>query len=131
MQTGNIRCTQNTVGRLFSKGGSLHLVLEVDAETGYARASCRIGDEPQVVEMPISEVIDRLSSSSKLRLDGLSSEETEERVVEKDKGWFFLAREGEHGPFADEATAKRELKRHILAAQEEGRTGRPAQAAAR
>jgi len=87
--------------------------------------SCRISDATEVIVMPISEVIDRLGSSNTLKLDRLSSEETEERVVEKNNHWFFKAREGEYGPFESEKTAKHALKRHILSAQEEGRTGRP------
>ncbi len=128
MRTVNARCAQHTVGRLFSKAGCLHLVLEVNSATGIAHVSCRISDATEVIVMPISEVIDRLGSSNTLKLDRLSSEETEERAVEKNNHWFFKAREGEYGPFESEKTAKRALKRHILSAQEEGRTARPTQA---
>jgi hypothetical protein len=105
------------------------MILEVNPDTGVAKVSCRVGEETQVIEMPISEIVGRLGSSNTLKLDRLSSEETEERVVEKDDRWFFQAREGSHGPYANESEAKQALKRHILAAQEEGRTGRPAQTA--
>ena len=127
MQTDNARCAQRTVGRLFAKGGHLHLVLEVDSATGCAKVSFCEDDQTQIISMPISEVVGFLGSGNTLKLDKLSSTETDERVVEKDDRWFFHAREGEHGPFADENMAKRELKRHILSAQEEGRTGRPVQ----
>ena len=128
MRTNNERCSQRTVGRLFSKAGCLHLVLEVNSVRGFAKVSCRINDATEVIEMPISEIIDRLGNSNALKLDGLSTQETEERVVEKDSHWFFQAREGDHGPYPSEKTAKRAMKQHILCAQEEGRTARPAQA---
>ena len=104
------------------------MVLEADSRTGLAKASCRPQDTTEIIELPISEVIDRLGNSSTLKLDGLSAQETEERVLYKDDRWFFQAREGEFGPFDDEDHANRALKRHSLSAQEEGRTGRPAQA---
>ncbi len=90
--------------------------------------SCRINDVTEVIVIPISEVIDHLWTSNALKLDRLSSEETTQRVVEKDSHWFFQAREGEYGPYASVQTATHALKRHILSAQEEGRTGRTAQA---
>jgi len=128
MQIKNVGHARRAAGRLFSKEGRLHLVLEVDATTGVAKVSCRVDDTTQVIEMPISDVIKRLGSSDPLKLDGLSSERTEVRVIEKDNCWFYRAREGEYGPYADKEAAKRALKRHILLAQEDGRTGRPAQA---
>jgi hypothetical protein len=128
MQKDSARCAQRTVGRVFSKGGRLHLVLEVDSGEGVAKVSCRIDDKTQVIFLPITEVIKHLGNSITLKLDGLSSDETEERVIAKGNRWFFKAREGEHGPFANEQAAKRALKHHILSAQEEGRTGRPARA---
>jgi len=105
------------------------MILEANPDTGVAKASCRLGEETQVIDLPLSEVVGRLGSSNTLKLDRLSSEETEERVVKKDDRWFFQAREGSHGPYANESDAKQALKRHILSAQEEGRTGRPAQTA--
>ena len=103
------------------------MVLEVDSATGCAKVSYREGEVTQIITMPVSEVVGFLGSGNTLKLDKLSASETDERVIEKDSRWFFHAREGEHGPFADESMAKRELKRHILSAQEEGRTGRPVQ----
>lgn len=130
MQRDNARCARHTVGRLFSKGGRLHMILEADSASGIAMVSCRVDDTPQVVAMSLTEVMERLGNSTTLKLDGLSSAETEERVFEQDNHWFFRAREGEFGPFPNQQTAKRKLKEHILSAQEEGRTGRPAQATA-
>jgi hypothetical protein len=90
--------------------------------------SCRIDDRTQVIDLPITEVVEHLGNSNTIKLDGLSSEETVERVIEKKGRWFFRAREGEHGPYANQQSAERALKHHILSAQEEGRTGRKAQA---
>ncbi len=125
MLTNNMLSAQRVVGRLFSQNGKLHLVLEVDPASRMARVSCRVDDATQVIAMPIAEVMQHLDSSSALKLDGLNSERTEERILEKDDGWFFRAREGEYGPFSNSQAAKRALSRHVLLAQEEGRTGRP------
>lgn len=125
MQTDKARCAHRIAGRLFSKGGRLHLVLEADSTSGVAQVSCRVESTTQVIAMPIVEVVERLGNSNALKLDGLSSEKTVERVIAKGDLWFFKAREGEHGPYANEQSAERALKRHILSAQEEGRTGRP------
>lgn len=119
---------QRSVGRLFSKGGRLHLVLGVNTVTGMVTASFRSADQTEVIELPIAEVLERLSGDRSLKLDGLSAKSTEARVVEKHNGWFFRAREGEVGPYNDEVAAQRALRQHILSAQEDGRTGRPAQA---
>jgi hypothetical protein len=129
MRTNKARYDHRIVGRIFSKGGRLHLVLEVDPEQGLAKVSCRTGSATEVVEVPVTEVLGRLGASNTLKLDRLSSDETEERVIEKGSRWFFQAREGEHGPFPNEQLASRALKSHILSAQEEGRTGRSAKTA--
>ena len=130
MKEDKARYAHRIAGRLFSKGGRLHLILEADSNSGIAKVSCRVEDETQVIAMPIAEVVQLLTVSSKLKLDGLSSDKTVERVFAKGDFWFFKAREGQHGPFANEQKAERALKRHILCAQEEGRSGRPAQASA-
>ncbi len=130
MKKDKARCAHRIAGRLFSKGGRLHMILEADAASGVAQVSCRVEDETQVIAMPIAEVVQLLSKTSKIKLDGLSSEKTVERVFAKGDFWFFKAREGEHGPFANERSAERALQRHILSAQEEGRTGRPVRASA-
>ena len=57
MQTDNSRCIQRTVGRLFCKDGRLHLILDVNTATGFAKVSCRIDDATEVIFMPVSEVI--------------------------------------------------------------------------
>lgn len=48
------------LGRVFSYGGRLHFVLEVDPRTGLARLSCRNGHRTQIVFMPVAEVMLRL-----------------------------------------------------------------------
>lgn len=126
MQPESICSASRAVGRLFSKDGRLHLVLEVVPERGMARVSRRVGDATEVVELAVGEVMQRLGGAQPLKLDGLSSDATDRRLVERDEAWFFKAREGEHGPYPDAQSAQRALKRHILTAQEEGRTGRPA-----
>ena len=47
-------------GRVFTLDGRLHLVLGADPETGLARLSCRYGDAPEILYMPIAEVLLRL-----------------------------------------------------------------------
>ncbi|NIP14175.1 MAG: hypothetical protein GWM88_05365 [Pseudomonadales bacterium] len=112
------------IGRLFSKGGRLHLIVDADSDSGLARVSCRIDETTQVISMPISECIKRLASSRTLKLDGLSARQTEYRVIESGRQWFIKTREGQGGPFADRQAAERALTQHILLAQEEGRSGR-------
>lgn len=113
------------VGRLFSKGGRLHLIVDADPESGFARVSCQMGDANDVVTIPVSDCIRLLANSKALKLDGLNARQTDYRVIERDQRWFFKTREGQFGPFADRRAAERELKQHILLAQEEGRSGRP------
>lgn len=104
-------------GRLFTHEGHLCFVVEVDREADVARVSYRADGERQLVQMPISEVCLRLASSSKLALDGLSSDEKRHRVVQKTDGWYFDSRNGLNGPFPNETEADDALSAHILAAQ--------------
>ena len=67
--------------------------------------------------MPISEVGLRLSSSSNLRLDGLSIADTSNRIIQRTDGWFFTTREGPNGPYGSKTEADRALSKHILSAQ--------------
>lgn len=111
-------------GRLFIKDGALHMVLDVSADRGMARVSSR-GDGPaQITEMPILEVVDLITSGGPLKLDGLSAERTEKRVLELDGKWYFSAREGRMGPYADKDAANEALRKHILHSQENGISGR-------
>ena len=101
------------------------MVVGVDLETGYASVSARTEDGPQVTQMPLTEVVECLANVPQLKLDGLSNQRNEERVLEKDDGWYFVTREGEKGPYASQKQAQRRLTKYILLAQEEGRTDRP------
>jgi hypothetical protein len=102
-------------GRLFAEDGRLHLVIHTDEEAGVAQVSCRIDGESRVLEMSLAEVGLRISSG--LTLDNLNGKESSKRILKKDDGWFFAAREGHKGPFVSKAEAEAELKAYILSAQ--------------
>jgi len=106
-------------GRLFSEQGRLHLVIDVDTESGFARVSCRANGEQQIIQMPISEVGLRLSSRSNLLLDSLSNTETSNRIIHQTDGWFFTTRGGLKGPYPSDTDARQALSNHILSAQGE------------
>ena len=125
MQQTSEHYAKRIVGRLFSKGGRLHLIVDADAGSGLARVSCRIDDATEVIAIPITDCIRHLANSKALKLDGLSARQTDYRVIERDERWFFKTREGQLGPFEDRRAAERALKQHVLLAQEEGRSGRP------
>ena len=104
-------------GRLFVEQGMLFYVLHVDSNTGMARVSVREDGKQSVVEMPVHEIGAKVGACNQLALDGLESQQTANRAFEGDDGWYFKAREGEFGPFDDEATAKKELKNYIIKVQ--------------
>ena len=93
------------------------MVLDVDTESGFARVSCRADGGQQVIQMPISEVGLRLSSGSNLRLDGLSTADTSNRIIQQTDGWFFTTREGPKGPYLSDTEANLALSKYILSAQ--------------
>lgn len=105
-------------GRLFTRDGQLCMVVEVDTEQGTARVSCPDQDKPQVIEVPICEVVERLSATPNLRLDGLNSDSTANRIVQRDEGWFFTSREGLQGPYDSDTRAHQALGAYILHSQE-------------
>lgn len=104
-------------GRLFADDGCLFMVLSVDEEQGLATVSCRVEGTRQVVEMPIDQVYQRISSERSLILDNLNSSETLRRVYEDKDGWYFVSREGAQGPFDSKDTAANQLCRYILSMQ--------------
>ena len=104
-------------GRLFVEQGQLFYVLHVDSKTGIARVSVREDGKQSVVEMPVHEIGAKVGACTQLALDGLESQQTANRAFEGKDGWYFKAREGEFGPFADETTAKKELKNYIIKVQ--------------
>lgn len=102
-------------GRLFAEDGRLHLVIHADEDAGTALVSCRVDGQAQVIEMSLMEVGMRISSG--LALDSLNGAESSKRILQKEGGWFFAAREGHKGPFASKAEAQSELRAYILSAQ--------------
>jgi hypothetical protein len=104
-------------GRLFADDGCLFMVLGVDEEQGLATVSCRVAGTRQVVEMPIDQVYQRISSERALILDNLNGSETLRRVHEGEDGWYFVSREGAQGPFVSKDVAANQLCRYILTMQ--------------
>ncbi len=104
-------------GRLFVEEGRLYYVLDVDTESGSARVSFRADGVQQIIQMPISEVSLRLSSGSNLLLDGVSTANKSNRIIQQTDGWFFTTREGLDGPYLTETDANQALSKHILSVQ--------------
>ena len=104
-------------GRLFVDSGRLCMVVEANESTGTGRISTRIDGKQELLEMPLSDMAMHLSSSTKLSLDNLGSQESKQRVLKKEDGWFFSAREGLKGPYTTGEQAERELDQYIIAAQ--------------
>jgi len=111
------RCLSRFEGRLFAEGGCLFLVVHVNEAAGVARVTCRVGEEAEVLEMPLSDVARRISAPPGLVLDNLNGPESAKRILELKDGWYFAAREGRMGPFGSHKQAGRELARHILSMQ--------------
>ena len=104
-------------GRLFAEDGRLYFVVEADEAAGTARVSCRVEGEQRLIDMSLTDVAVRISAGSDLVLDNINSNESNKRVVRKDDGWYFSAREGLMGPYNSDEDAERELGQYILAAQ--------------
>ena len=104
-------------GRLFAEDGRLHMVVEANEDDGIARVSCRIDGEHCVLEMPLAEVCKHISSGKDLVLDNINSADSLKRVVAREDGWYFSAREGWQGPYALEEDAADALSKYIVAAQ--------------
>lgn len=104
-------------GRLFVDEGRLCMVVEADEASGTGRVSTRIDGKQTIVSMPLADIAMNLSSTTKLSLDNLGSAQSKQRVLKKEDGWFFAAREGLKGPFPSDKQAERELDQYIIAAQ--------------
>ena len=104
-------------GRLFVYEDRLCMVIESDETAGVARVSSRIDGAQTVREMPLAEIAELLAGTEKLCLDGIGTDSSKTRVVQKSDGWFFKAREGLKGPFSSGAEAEEELGRYMVAAQ--------------
>lgn len=103
-------------GRLFSEEGRLYFVIDVDAESGFARVSCQVDGERQLLQMPIADVGLKLSSSAKL--EGFTAATPTNRIVQQADGWFFSTREGLQGPYLSDTDAERGLNRFIESMQQ-------------
>jgi len=44
------------IGRVFTRDGAIHFVLDTDAQTGLARCSRRMSDGPGITYLPMAEV---------------------------------------------------------------------------
>jgi len=104
-------------GRLFLEDGRLCMVVEADESRGVGRVSSRADGQTKVVEMPLSEIGQRLSMSTKMTLDSIGAATSTQRVQQQSDGWYFSAREGLIGPFATQAEAQKELTGHMLSSQ--------------
>lgn len=104
-------------GRLFVDNSRLCMVVEANEASGIGRVSTRIDGQQTILEMPLADIAMHLSSTTKLSLDNLGSPASKQRVLKKDDGWFFSAREGLKGPYPSGEQAERELDQYIIAAQ--------------
>ena len=104
-------------GRLFTEGGCLFLIVNVDEAAGTAHVSGRIDGRVQVVEMPLVEVTRRVAASAGVILDNLNAPDNDERLVHASDGWYFAAREGRVGPYASREEAGRRLAAYVLSMQ--------------
>ena len=104
-------------GRLFTDDGRLCMVIEADPESGIGRVSTRIDGQQQMLEMPLSEIGNKIAAAAGLTLDTVNSETQTARVIRKPDGWFFNAREGLKGPYQSSEAAERELNEYVISAQ--------------
>ena len=109
--------TKRFEGRLFAEGGCLFMVVSTDEREETARVSCRLDDQSVVIDMPISEVSRRISSSTGIILDNLNGPESRRRISQQDDAWHFSTREGLMGPYESKEEAARELGRYVLSMQ--------------
>jgi len=106
-------------GRLFAHDGRLHFVVSACEATNTARVSCRVDDERKIIEMSLSDVRQLICTNSDLALDNVNGGESSKRIVHKQNGWYFSAREGQKGPYASKEEAEKGLSDYIVAAQSE------------
>jgi hypothetical protein len=111
-------------GRLFTKGGTLFMVVSADEANNTAQVSYRVNDETQVLDLPFSEAAARVAGGTNLILDNLNSPSSARRILEMKDGWYFASREGDIGPYESREEAGQQLGRYILSMQEIGKTSR-------
>lgn len=117
--------TRRLEGRLFAEAGTMFMVLDADDRSGIARVSCRLDGEQQVVEMPLAEVVRRISTASSLILDNMNSPDSLRRITRQGDSWYFASREGAIGPYASKSEAAQNLCRYILTMQTTPPSARP------
>ena len=118
-------CNMNRLeGRLFTKSGTLFMVVHADEANDKAQVTFRVNEETQVLDLPYSEAAARVAKGANLILDNLNSPEAAKRILEMKDGWYFASREGEMGPFESKEEAGQRLGRYILSMQEIGKTSR-------
>lgn len=117
--------TRRLEGRLFAEASTMFMVLDADDRSGIARVSCRMDGQQQVVEMPLADVVRRISSASSLILDNMNSPDSLRRVTQQGSDWYFASREGSIGPYATRTEAAQNLCRYILAMQTTPPQARP------
>ena len=118
-------CNMNRLeGRLFTKSGTLFMVVHADEAKDTAQVTFRVNEETQVLDLPYSEAAARVAKGANLILDNLNSPEAAKRILEMKDGWYFASREGEMGPFESKEEAGQRLGRYILSMQEIGKTSR-------
>jgi len=93
------------------------MVIRVDDDAGIGLVSFRAEDQQQLIEMPLTEIGLRITSSRQPVLDNINSQKSFARVSSSKEGWFFTAREGLQGPYQTEDEAQRELGQYIVATQ--------------
>ncbi len=109
--------TRRLEGRLFAEASTMFMVLDADDRTGIARVSCRMDGLQQVVEMPLADVVRRISTAGSLILDNMNSPDSLRRVTQQGDDWYFTSREGSIGPYTTRTEAAQNLARYILAMQ--------------
>ncbi len=66
------------IGRVFTRDGAIHFVLDTDARTGTARCSRRMADGPGITYLPMDEVRQILIEQSGISLEELEREHADD-----------------------------------------------------
>ena len=120
-----LHLTRRLEGRLFAEASTMFMVLDADDRSGIARVSCRMDGHQQVIEMPLADVVRRISTASSLILDNMNGPDSLRRVTQQGDDWYFTSREGMIGPYATRTEATQNLCRYILAMQTTPPQARP------
>ncbi len=104
---------QRFEGRVYAEDGQLHLVVAVDANAGTAHVSTRIDGSHQVLEVPLTTVRAALAEGAELDLKDMGRSGND-RVQQRDGGWYYVTREGQTGPFPTRQAAQEGLDAFLL-----------------